>query len=237
MEAGVGQPRAGGAMDLRRAAPLSQPPSSSLTGSALGAVSNIIPPITDKALRRTVPTPFKTSLTADGIMDRSPVTPAPSKPSLSARPVGEFVGRPPTTPALPVGELTARPPAITPAITPGVRAPITTPAIAPMPAPLPPVPAIPGGGVGFSGGVGRVPAESMLPPTPVLPSEIFKPTRQFDRIPMGQFDAMTRALQLKQGDPSRFIQTPATGVAPFGPAPAQERMIRRLRERELGRIL
>ncbi len=194
VEARVGQPRAGGAMDF--------------TPVGISTVRSPVSPIT----------PTRSQL--------DPITPAPSQPSLSAGPVGEFVSRAPATP---------------PAITTEARSPITTPATAPIPASLPPIPVIPGGGTGFSGGVGRVPAESMLPPTPVLPSEIFEPAGQFSGMPMGpmgQFDAMTRALQLKQGDHSRFIQTPATGVASFGPAPAQERMLRKLRDRELvGRVL
>ncbi len=209
VEARVGQPRASGAMDFRRVAPWSQLPFSPIDSPAGESITRSpVAPIT----------PTRSPV--------APITPAPSQPSLSAGPVGEFVSRAPATP---------------PAITTEARSPITTPATAPIPASLPPIPVIPGGGTGFSGGVGRVPAESMLPPTPVLPSEIFEPAGQFSGMPMGpmgQFDAMTRALQLKQGDHSRFIQTPATGVASFGPAPAQERMLRKLRDRELvGRVL
>ncbi len=181
------------------------------------------------AFRGVTPEPLPSLLTG-GLRSKPPAIPAPSQPSLSA---SELISKPPAAPALPVGEFAARPPAlIVPEahapIAPGVRTPITTPAAAPMPAALPPVPTLPGREVGFRG-VGRVPTESMLPPTPVLPSEISKP--------IGQFDAMIRALQLRQGEPSKFVQMPAAGAAPFGPAPAQERMLKRLRDRELARIL
>jgi hypothetical protein len=41
-------------------------------------------------------------------------------------------------------------------------------------------------------GGGRVPEEAALPPTPTLPAEISRP--------IGQFDAMIRALQMLQAD-------------------------------------
>ena len=47
---------------------------------------------------------------------------------------------------------------------------------------------------------------------------------------------MIRSLMEQQGG-ARFVQTPLAGATAFGPAGAQARMLERMRERELGRIL
>ena len=169
---------------------------------------------------------------ADMRLEAFPQTqlPSPSQPTttsveainraLNATP--GFTARPPT-PIRPMQE------APTPApIGTGQRAPIMTPATAPMPSALPPTPALRGGG-GF-GGV-NVPTEAMLPPTPVLPGEIGR-----EQAPIGQFEAMIRALQQQQGSP-RFIQMPGVGARPFGPAGDQGQALRRLRDRELAGII
>lgn len=125
---------------------------------------------------------------------------------------------------------TPTPPPSAPAVipTPEARAPVITPAVAPTPSPRPPAPVLAGGAPAI--GDVRVPEPAALPPTPTLPGEIFR-----QREPVGQFDAMIRALQALQGGGAR-VQMPAEGVMPFGPAGAQAEALRRLRERELQRI-
>jgi hypothetical protein len=72
------------------------------------------------------------------------------------------------------------------------------------------------------------PQESPLPPAQKRLSEIAGP--------VGKFDAMIRALLQAQQMPSRFVQMPLAGAAPFGPASGMERALRKLRERELARV-
>lgn len=149
---------------------------------------------------------------------------------------------PPSQPATITPEVRTPAPTLTPGdfqrqapapVGPITRAPIMTPAAAPMTAGLPPTPFLPGGGWGedIIGGRMNIPVEAPLPPDRVMPADIG------GQAPMGQFDAMIRALQqMQQGGQGRFVPMPAVGVAPFGPAGMQERALRRLRERELGRM-
>jgi hypothetical protein len=125
--------------------------------------------------------------------------------------------------------------------TPLPKAEITTAKPAPTPTPTPPPPTPPpvaGGaraptppatGPGFT-----APTLSSLPPAPVQISErAFTgiPTPR-PEIPVGQFEAMIRALAELTG--GRYVPTPLPGATPFGPTGALERALRRLRERELG---
>jgi hypothetical protein len=74
-----------------------------------------------------------------------------------------------------------------------------------------------------------------LPPTPVMPGEIFQPRQPVGQ-PLGQFEAMLRALQGREG--GRFVPMPlGVGAMPFGPAGAQAEALRRLREREMRGII
>ena len=158
--------------------------------------------------QREVPAP---SQPASAIPETRRVTSVPPAPTL-----------PPTQPALAPGAFQAQAPA--------TRAPIVTPATAPTPAMTPPAPFMMGGGGdrgAIIGGGINVPTETPLPPARVLPADLGT------EAPMGQFDAMIRALQAGQGVPSRYVPMPAAGATPFGPAGAQERALRRLREREL----
>lgn len=149
-------------------------------------------------------------------------TPAPSQPAVPPAP--EFVARPPTpVRPMPAVEPTPAMPAAAEA-----RPPVLTPAAAPTPSPLPPAPVLPGRAVAEAR---EVPTPAALPPRPVLPHEI---GRQQAEAPLGQFDAMVRALQAMQG--GRFIQMPTPFGAEFGPAGAQAEALRRLRERELARL-
>jgi hypothetical protein len=152
---------------------------------------------------------------------------------MSVRPEYVF-GRPTTT-----TKATETTKASTPTSVP--KAEITTAKPAPTPTPTPPPPTPPpvagGGGAptppatapGFT-----APTLSSLPPAPVQISEraftgIPSPRPE---IPVGQFEAMIRALQELTG--GRYIPRPLTGAEPFGPTGALERALRRLRERELG---
>ena len=132
-------------------------------------------------------------------------------------------------PSQAVGDFRTQAPA---PIGPATRAPIMTPGTAPTPAMTPPAPFMMGGGGDRSAIIGggiNIPMETPLPPTRVLPGDLG------GQAPLGQFDAMIRALQMQQGGQGRFVQMPTVGESPFGPAGAQERAIRRLRERELQR--
>jgi hypothetical protein len=169
---------------------------------------------------------------------------APAAPAVGYRPSAEASGmsteallreiyKPTTTKTTETTKIT------TP--TPLPKAEITTAKPAPAPTPTPPPPTPPpvagGGGAptppatapGFT-----APTLSSLPPAPVQISE-----RAFTgipapspAIPVGQFEAMVRALQELTG--GRYIPRPLTGTEPFGPTGALERALRRLRERELG---
>ena len=175
------------------------------------------------AFRQDVPPPSQpTTITPQA--RTAPVPPAPTLPS-------DFQTRLATLPAQPTlapGAFQAQAPVQAPA----TRAPIVTPATAPTPAMTPPAPFMMGGGGdrdAIMGGGINVPTETPLPPARVLPSDLGT------EAPMGQFDAMIRALQAGQGIPTRYVPMPAVGVSPFGPAGAQERALRRLRDRELQR--
>ena len=156
---------------------------------------------------------------------RTPIPPTPALP-------GDFQTRLATLPIIPtaaVGDFRTQAPA---PIGPATRAPIMTPGTAPTPAMTPPAPFMMGGGGDRSAIIGggiNIPMETPLPPTRVLPGDLG------GQAPLGQFDAMIRALQMQQGGQGRFVQMPTVGESPFGPAGAQERAIRRLRERELQR--
>jgi hypothetical protein len=81
-----------------------------------------------------------------------------------------------------------------------------------------------------------IPTPAALPPTPVMPGEIFQP-RQPVGDPLGRFEAMIRALQAQQGGLARHVPMPLAGAMPFGPSPLAGEALRRLRERELrGRV-
>ena len=200
-------------------------------GGALGAGTVIDPGLVPRMLATPV-AEARQPTGADMRLEAFPQTqlPSPSQPTttsveainraLNATP--GFTARPPTPIRAPQEAPTPAP------IGTGQRAPIMTPATAPMPSALPPTPALRGGG-GF-GGV-NVPTEAMLPPTPVLPGEIGR-----EQAPIGQFEAMIRALQQQQGSP-RFIQMPGVGARPFGPAGDQGQALRRLRDRELAGII
>jgi hypothetical protein len=167
---------------------------------------------------------------------------APAAPAVGYRPLAEAlrmptdigeIFKPTTTKTTETTKIT------TP--TPLPKAEITTAKPAPIPTPTPPPPTPPpvagGGGAptppatapGFT-----APTLSSLPPAPVQISE-----RAFTgipapspAIPVGQFEAIVRALQELTG--GRYIPRPLTGAEPFGPTGALERALRRLRERELG---
>jgi hypothetical protein len=170
--------------------------------------------------------------TAQAEPGQAPAAPAVGfMEGMSVRP--EYVFGRPTTKAT---ETTKVP---TPASVP--KAEITTAKPAPTPTPTPPPPTPPpvagGGGAptppatapGFT-----APTLSSLPPAPVQISEraftgIPSPRPE---IPVGQFEAMIRALAELTG--GRYVPTPLPGATPFGPTGALERALRRLRERELG---
>ena len=160
--------------------------------------------------------------------ERRNITPIPPAPTLP----GDFQTRTavlPQAPTLAPGTFQGQAPA--PA-GPATRAPIMTPGTAPTPAMTPPAPFMMGGGgdrEAIIGGGINIPTEAPLPPARVLPGDLG------GQAPLGQFDAMIRSLQARQGLPSRFVQMPMEGASPFGFAGAQERAIRRLRDRELGR--
>ena len=160
--------------------------------------------------------------------ERRNITPVPPAPTLP----GDFQTRTavlPQAPTLAPGTFQGQAPA--PA-GPATRAPIMTPGTAPTPAMTPPAPFMMGGGgdrEAIIGGGINIPTEAPLPPARVLPGDLG------GQAPLGQFDAMIRSLQARQGLPSRFVQMPMEGASPFGFAGAQERAIRRLRDRELGR--
>ena len=160
--------------------------------------------------------------------ERRNITPLPPAPTLP----GDFQTRTavlPQAPTLAPGTFQGQAPA--PA-GPATRAPIMTPGTAPTPAMTPPAPFMMGGGgdrEAIIGGGINIPTEAPLPPARVLPGDLG------GQAPLGQFDAMIRSLQARQGLPSRFVQMPMEGASPFGFAGAQERAIRRLRDRELQR--
>ena len=160
--------------------------------------------------------------------ERRNITPIPPAPILP----GDFQARLavlPQAPTLAPGAFQGQAPA---PIGPATRAPIMTPGTAPTPAMTPPAPFMMGGGgdrEAIIGGGINIPTEAPLPPARVLPGDLG------GQAPLGQFDAMIRSLQARQGLPSRFVQMPMEGASPFGFAGAQERAIRRLRDRELQR--
>lgn len=160
--------------------------------------------------------------------ERRNITPVPPAPTLP----GDFQTRTavlPQAPTLAPGTFQGQAPA---PVGPATRAPIMTPGTAPTPAMTPPAPFMMGGGgdrEAIIGGGINIPTEAPLPPARVLPGDLG------GQAPLGQFDAMIRSLQARQGLPSRFVQMPMEGASPFGFAGAQERAIRRLRDRELQR--
>jgi hypothetical protein len=197
--------------------------------ASLAGISQLLSPFTPAA---TITPRGEVISGAQAEPGQAPAAPAVGfMEGMSVRP--EYVFERPTTKAT---ETTK-----TPTPTPVPKAEITQTKPAPTPTPTPPPPTPPpvagGGGAptppatapGFT-----APTLSPLPPAPVQISE-----RAFTgipaprpEIPVGQFEAMIRALAELTG--GRYVPTPLPGATPFGPTGALERALRRLRERELG---
>jgi len=157
---------------------------------------------------------------------------APTAPAVQYRPAAEASGLPtdlgkifktttatkgaPTPTPTPKAEITRIKPA--PTDLSKQPPPPTPPPVAGGGAPLPPATA-----PGFT-----APTLSSLPPAPVqTPIQTPRPA-----IPVGQFEAMIRALAELSG--SRYVPMPLSGVPPFGPVGALSRALERFRKRELG---
>ena len=236
----VGQIPAGGfALGGTQPTFLTQAPPASPIGAVLAPIRRVVDTITPTLVGRAqaeefgIPSPTRIVDAPPSQPDtitpeRRNITPVPPAPTLP----GDFQTRTavlPQAPTLAPGTFQGQAPA--PA-GPATRAPIMTPGTAPTPAMTPPAPFMMGGGgdrEAIIGGGINIPTEAPLPPARVLPGDLG------GQAPLGQFDAMIRSLQARQGLPSRFVQMPMEGASPFGFAGAQERAIRRLRDRELQR--
>ena len=216
---------------------LTQTPPVSPIGAVLAPIRRVVDTITPTLVGRAqaeefgIPSPTRIVDAPPSQPDtitpeRRNITPLPPAPTLP----GDFQTRTavlPQAPTLAPGTFQGQAPA--PA-GPATRAPIMTPGTAPTPAMTPPAPFMMGGGgdrEAIIGGGINIPTEAPLPPARVLPGDLG------GQAPLGQFDAMIRSLQARQGLPSRFVQMPMEGASPFGFAGAQERAIRRLRDREM----
>ena len=218
---------------------LTQTPPVSPIGAVLAPIRRVVDTITPTLVGRAqaeefgIPSPTRIVDAPPSQPDtitpeRRNITPVPPAPTLP----GDFQTRTavlPQAPTLAPGTFQGQAPA---PVGPATRAPIMTPGTAPTPAMTPPAPFMMGGGgdrEAIIGGGINIPTEAPLPPARVLPGDLG------GQAPLGQFDAMIRSLQARQGLPSRFVQMPMEGASPFGFAGAQERAIRRLRDRELQR--
>ena len=215
---------------------LTQTPPVSPIGAVLAPIRRVVDTITPTLVGRAqaeefgIPSPTRIVDAPPSQPDtitpeRRNITPVPPAPTLP----GDFQTRTavlPQAPTLAPGTFQGQAPA---PVGPATRAPIMTPGTAPTPAMTPPAPFMMGGGgdrEAIIGGGINIPTEAPLPPARVLPGDLG------GQAPLGQFDAMIRSLQARQGLPSRFVQMPMEGASPFGFAGAQERALRRLRERE-----